>query len=200
MDFNIIFTAVSAIIAVIAFVFSIISFFRTVPDIDIEIDNCIYMNAVVGFHTDEMEFKNIFLQPEDVCSQLYFITIKVINPRNHPISIFNISATDGNNNKLTYYKNVHVPHLNERDKLVVKTSDNTFIGCNLPYSDYKTINPGEFCYVNIVIPDTEINRYNSRTIKLFFRDSTKSFLNNKNKRFNLKSKYPIHYKEFNISK
>lgn len=146
-----------------------------------------------------MKFVNVFNIFNNDFFPFYIISIRIINPRNYPISIFNINVKDEQNNQLSYFKSMTIPYFNKINKLIAKTSI-TSIGLNLPYSHYKTILAGSFSHVDIVVPLSEIEQYKSNSIIVCFRSNDKLLFYGKNKKFisDVKLKYPIHYKKFDI--
>lgn len=199
MNWTIFFTAVSTAMSVSAFLLSIIIFYKTLAPIDIEISSCELINAEIGYFNENMQFVNVISDLDDKIFPFYIISIRIINPRNYPISIFNINLIDEKNNKLTYYKKMIIPYYSEIPKLIAKNS-NTSIGLNLPYSHYETLSAGTFSHVDIVVPLNEVQCYKAQSLIVTFRSSNKSFFHTKHKKVksNVKMKYPIHYREFKI--
>lgn len=146
-----------------------------------------------------MEFINVLGSCNSPVSNIYFLSLRIINSRSYPVSIFDITLVDENNNAISYHKGCNIPYYSKIPKLIIKTSS-TSIGLNLPYSHYHTLQPGTFSHLDIAIPLDEIQNYGSKKITLFFRLSTRTVLHSKSKliRSNINLKFKVHCKNFYI--
>lgn len=184
-----------------------ISYYKNAPPIDIDIfEEALFYKGIIGYHNANMDFIPVIVASNDANGfelEFCIINIRIINPKNSPVSIFNLQVLDEKNNLLNYHKQIDIPYISEISKLIIidKKQTNNTLGINLPYSHYTTIPGGCFAHLDIVIPINEITENDSKVIKVFFRDSRRTFLTviKRKLKSNAKLKYPIHYKEINLS-
>lgn len=142
--------------AFLSFAFSLYTFFKVNPPVEVIIDEKLhFLNGEMGYYNDSMEFINVLGGYNFLVSNIYFFSIRIINSRNYPVSIFDITLVDENDNTISYHKACNIPYYSKIPKLIIKTSS-TSIGLNLTSSHYHALQPGTFSHLYIAIPLHEI--------------------------------------------
>lgn len=194
-NLNLLFTGISAIFGMLAFLFSLYTFYKVTAPIGVIWNNNLTIaTGEIGYYNDAINFINVL----GTNSPIVLLNIRIVNSRNYPISMFDIDIVDENNNHFTYFKSCTIPYYSEIPKLLINSSPQ--IALNLPYSHYQTFEPGSFSHVDIAISLDDIKRYNSKKITACFRLTTRTLLGYKSNltKNDTKLKYKLYTKTFNI--
>ncbi|WP_053983411.1 hypothetical protein [Niameybacter massiliensis] len=180
--FELLCIGITALTAILALIQSSLALYKSNAPITVNlIDQPFTQVGMIGYYDDADSFVPIFVSDndKDLNMEMCFMSLRIINPKSYPITLFNFYVSDENKRIIPYFNRLQASFLPKDLKLIAKCLDYS-MGITLPYSHYITIEPGSFSHVDIIVAAKELQ--SCKRLYLTFRDSSKTFLKRKNKR------------------
>lgn len=172
----------TALTAILALIQSSLALYKSNAPITVTLlDQPFTETGTIGYYDDADSFVPIFVSDntEELNMDMCFISLRIINPKSYPITLFNFYVSDENKRIIPYFNRLQASFLPTDLKLIAKCL-NYSMGITLPYSHYITIEPGSFSHVDIIITAKDLQ--SCKRLYLTFRDSSKTFFKRKNRR------------------
>lgn len=152
------------------------------------------IHAELGHIDESGNFACLFDQQGS--DSFFLVSFRIVNPKPHKVSIFNINVTDESDRMLRFLTRKIFPlDVRGTDFLLPLDPVGLAVGVHMPFGDSFELQPGGFAHLDFLIPFDAIFN-DTRKIKVRFRDSIYTLFP---RRMNITGSQIMHHKAHTFS-